>query len=140
MTLDDPSGERQSEPCALPFGLGREERIEDARPDLARNPRAAVGDLDAHPPAFRVVARPEAQTVGRGRVLEGLARVRHEVHDDLLQLVIVGPDERQVLREIEAHLDVGDPELEGQELHRVSQQVIERDVAPLGRVRSLAGD
>jgi hypothetical protein len=90
VALDDAAGQHQPEPGALTVGLGREERVEDPRADLARNSRAAVGDLDSHALLRRVVARPETQAAWRHRILNRLTRVRDQVHHHLLELVCVG--------------------------------------------------
>ena len=134
MALDDAAHQCEPEPGALALGLGGEERIEDAAQDLRRNPGTAVRDLDPHESVRCLVAGHQTQPPGRRCVLDRLARVRDEVHHDLLQLVSVGPDQRQALLGVEFHLDVGDAKLEGQKLHGVAQEVIQRHVAALGRM------
>src|SRR5580765_1269649 len=108
MALDDAAGQRQSESGALTVGLGREERVEDPRSNLARNSRAAVGDIDPHSLVLRVVTRPESQAAWRGRVLHRLPRIRDQVHDDLLELMRIGPHQGQILLEVELDLDARD--------------------------------
>ena len=109
MPLDDAACQREAQPRPLALRLGGEERLEDPGLDLRRDARAGVGDLDAHAPTRIVRARRETQPARRGGVQHRLTGVGDEIHGDLPQLVPVGPDEGQVVREIDADVDVGDP-------------------------------
>jgi len=55
--------------------------------------------------------------------------VRYHVDQDLLQLVAIGPQNRQVVGEAEHHLYVVVAELVGQQLHRVLHETIQCDQA-----------
>ena len=133
MPLDDATRQGEPEPCTLAFGLGREERLENPRLNLRKNPGTGVGDLDARSSALNLVACGKAQPARRRSFSQRLARGRDEVQYDLLQLVPVGPHQRQVALEVKLNVDVVDPKLEGQQLHRVPQKLGQHHAPPLRR-------
>ena len=89
--LDDPSGDRHAQAGAA--CLGREERLEDPRGLLGREPRAVVADRDPQggPTVDQVgfAADPELDRVGAGR--QG---VLHDITEDLDQAEGVEPARR----------------------------------------------
>src|SRR6185503_10978662 len=79
--LDQAPADGEPEPRALADLLGRRERLEEPIPDLGRDPRAVVLDLEAHP----------VLTAPRGAERDPAAGARHRVG--------------RVEQEVEQHLD-----------------------------------
>ena len=95
MALHDPQTHRQPEARAADFGLGREERFEDAVQVLRRNPRAGIRHLHLH-----------HGPAGLGPDGERPAAVLHDVD--------------RVVDEVQEHLlDAGHVDLHGSQPRRV---------------------
>ena len=83
-------------PSPLPApGLGGEEGVEDARPELGRDPGPVVHDLHLDVPP----GRPRAQ-LDRALAAHGVDRVVDQVRPDLVELARVRLDARQIGREV----------------------------------------
>ena len=84
MVLDDPIDDRESQTRTNTHALGGEARVEDALELIVRNAVAGVGE--AHHGSI---------VLGKGLdadlpfPLDGLNRVHHEVHEDLIELLRV---------------------------------------------------
>ena len=82
MLARDAVADRQAEARAQALGLGREERVEHPAPDLGRNARPVVRDLELDLRLRRGgVDRDRAHRVDRH---QGLLGVDHEVQEHLL--------------------------------------------------------
>ncbi len=103
--LDDAVAHGQSHPGAQSGGLGGEIRLEHARAKPLRNARTVVGDRDADHAGVRVVTTRHAYPARPRPVLQHLLRVDDQVQQDLMKLVRVGEDPRNVLGEIDGHFD-----------------------------------
>jgi hypothetical protein len=85
----------QSEPCS--FGLGRVEGVEDPGQNIRRDP----GPVIAHgQPGHAGAPRNEARLQGDdAAAAEGVARIGHEVHHDLLERIAVAMDQGKARRQ-----------------------------------------
>ena len=97
--FDDPVAGREPQTRSLPDILGREEGFEDVRQDVLGNPGALVFDAQARPGSrlhLRTGRIAERGPVDRDRDRSALghrvARVHHEVDEDLLELAGVDED------------------------------------------------
>ena len=134
MLLERAPAERQSEPGPLTLRLGREERLEDPRLNLRGDAGPSVGHLDGDPSGLalhRGRNREPARRFQRAHRLDG---VDHEVHDDLVDLVAVGPHNRQVVREGQHDRDVAGAQIVAEQLDGLLDDQIQPHVAPLGRL------
>ena len=138
MLFDDPTAERQPKAGALAGGFGRKKRLEDPRLNVVGNAGPGIGDLELDAGPGAVAPRGEANPAGRGRAPHCLVRVGHEVHDDLVELMGVSPEHREVVGQIEDDLDVVSPQFVGEQLDRLLDHPVERHVSPLGW--ALAGE
>ena len=87
----DPVADRQPEARSYPHGLGREERVENAREHLGGHPFPVVNDLEESV-TLCVRANEHADFVPlRVRLLHRLRRVHQQIDDDLLEPALVGP-------------------------------------------------
>ena len=102
------------------------------------NAGPGIGDLELDAGPGAVAPRGEANPAGRGRAPHCLVRVGHEVHDDLVELMGVSPEHREVVGQIEDDLDVVSPQFVGEQLDRLLDHPVERHVSPLGW--ALAGE
>ena len=112
----DPVDDRQPQARPLALGLGRVERLEGARGDLAVH--ADPGVLDREPDEVARLDRGveaglaavELDVLGRHRerpaVRHGVARVEREVDQRLLDLAAVGLDRPELRAEVGRQLDV----------------------------------
>jgi hypothetical protein len=113
---DDAVNGGQAEAGALAFGLGREERLEGAFEGCLAHTGAVVGDAEPHVAArLCAVSRPGLVFIDHDRVdadvdraagRHGVARVDHEVEQDLFDLPGVGSDGPRMFSEIRPDLDV----------------------------------
>ncbi len=102
VSFDDRAADRQSEPHSI--GLGRKEWIEKSVRDFGVEPRSVVANLDMYGAGF---IQPAAQRQGFpvhvfGRTL-GVEAVTDQVHQNLLNLYLVGLDRRKAFREIQSN-------------------------------------
>src|SRR5262249_39754414 len=101
MLIDhDVVGYVEAEPGANSLRLRREEWLEDARRDLRRNARAAVGD-----PYFHGVAEAAGAHFEHALAVHGLDRVVDDVRPDLVQLPAECLDAGQVGFDLEDDVD-----------------------------------
>ena len=77
--LDDRVGDRQAEPGALADVLRREERVEDPRQHLGRQPGPVVRHFEQDDVALAVVPRPHHQRAAAGGGRHRLLGVDHQV-------------------------------------------------------------
>ena len=71
-----------------------------------RDPRPCVGHIEAEKGVLAVGAHIEPEAAGRGRVAQGLVGVRHQVHHNLLQLVMICRKRREIVGKLQLQLDV----------------------------------
>ena len=64
--------------------------------------------------------------------------VGDEIHDHLVELVGIGPEHREIGRQLESHLDVIHGQGVGDQLDRLLDDLVQPHLLALGR--SLAGD
>ena len=95
---------RQAQPGALPHFLGREERLEDAAPQLRLIPGPSSSDLDdlCRPRLHR----PDDDRSAPGRRLDSLLGVEQEVQHDLLDLLAIDQDRQRLGRALHDERDV----------------------------------
>ena len=137
--LDDPLAEREAESRPLPARLRREEGLEDPRPDLGRNPRPGVADLEPHPVPLAVEPCRDREPARRRHGAHRVLGIHDEVHQHLVESVGIRPEDGQVLGEVEDDLHVARPQLVAEKLDRLPNHVVESDLAALGRVLAREG-
>ncbi len=116
----------QSRPHAC--GFGSEKRIENARVNCLRDPRAVVLDFQQYPPLTDSFgANPDRSA--SSLLFEGLLRVAHQIHQHLLQLPGITVHERKRLVQIDLHADLFRGEAEPLELHGPLRDMIQGDEA-----------
>jgi len=93
--LDDPVRDREAEARAGADGLGREERLEDVRERVRRDPRTIVDYLRVHRAPVSVHARGQGDAPAVLAFQYGLLGVQQEVQEHLFELVLVGQHRRQ---------------------------------------------
>src|SRR5690349_16078874 len=96
--------DREVQPSTAPAAIGREERIEDERHDALGHAAAAIVHAQPHP-ALTAALEPAAGDVDALALVvlapanrDGVARIGHEVHQDLLDLLDATVDGRQLGR------------------------------------------
>jgi hypothetical protein len=57
-----------------------------------------------------------------------------EIHDDLVELMGIRPERRKIVGQVEADVDVVDPQRVGEQLHRFSNDLIGTHQLPLRRM------
>src|SRR5690349_10189542 len=102
MLLDDAVGDRETEPCATPDALGREEWIVNLGDVFRRDADARVGDFDQQRAVIgRGGLQPDETPFGNG-----VARVEDQVGKDLLQFDGVAESERKIRIVFALYLDL----------------------------------
>src|SRR5690606_31303745 len=96
----DAVADREPEPGPLVAALGREEGIEDPRAEVLGDPSRPIGDADPYPSPTRaqVFARSNRDVLGvldPLMLVERVASVGDQVHDDLLDLLGPAADRRE---------------------------------------------
>src|SRR5206468_494711 len=101
VALDDPEYRREPEAGAAlgPLRLRREVRLEHALAELGRDPRTIVLDLE-NDQASGLGHRVAGPDHDAAITIDGIARVDHEVHHDLLELRPIA-DHRAALARLE---------------------------------------
>ncbi len=97
MGFDDPLAERQAEPGTFPGRLGGEERVKDSRSDLRRDAGPGVGHFQANQRSRRLEPRRHHDRARRTTLTHCVMRVGHKIDDDLVELVRIGPQGRDVV-------------------------------------------
>ena len=123
MVPDDGQADRQAQPGPLADLLGGEERIEDAPRVLGRDAGAVVGDRDHDLVLLGLAA--DGQRPLAVRLEHRLLRVGDQVGEDVLQLVEVAQDERQLRVELGLHLDAADVEIVRLALDRLEDHAVQ---------------
>jgi len=110
---DDPVDHRQPEPVTAAGAFGRHVGLEQARAGVLVHPLPVVGDAQLNPPLGarrRRLRRRPADAGGdadpAAAVLQRVARVRDQVHDDLMQLRRVGEGDHRGRVEVDVELHV----------------------------------
>src|SRR5262245_70493 len=94
MALRDAVTDRQTQPGALAHGPRREERLEDPRQDVRRNPGPRVRHAHSDPAVRRHQADGD---LGLSRPDQRLLRIEHQIQDDLLELCRIPANSRNAL-------------------------------------------
>ena len=116
--LHDAIAGRQTQPGALAFRLGGEERLEDLLEDFRRNAAAVINDFNQHIVAVSdvnetILARrssirprgPDQQAPATALLDHGVARIGAKIGHHRFQLALVGANARQVAAVDDVQLD-----------------------------------
>src|SRR5690242_1057701 len=100
---------------------------------VGRDTRAGIGHVETNAPQAGIVPQRDADPPWPGMLTHRMMSVRHQVDDDLVKLMRVAHEGRDVVRDVDVHLDVTRTELVGQELERLLHDLANAYLASLGR-------
>ena len=147
--LDDAVADAGAQAGALAHFLGGEKRLEELALDMLGHAVARVDDLDDDAAAVGARADGDAPVArdrrapARALFVDRVDGVADQVHEDLLQPVVIRQDRRQVGGEIELDLDLVHLELVAEDLEHVADGVVQVQTGcartpPAGRMRARA--
>ena len=129
---DDPVGDAEPEPGAR-RALGGDEGVEDLRQDLGGDPGAGVLERDSDAVRAKGPGDDHQAALPFGHLGHCLLGVRHEVDEDLLELVAVRPHRRKAWLHVPVDLHALDPEVGRGERQDLLDEIVQHHVAPLER-------
>src|SRR5262249_57941952 len=109
---------------ALTDGLGGEKRLEDPIADLVGNSRARVLDVHRDAAARRVGAGAKREPAWRRSLAQLITGVGDQIDHDLVELVRIGPQDRQAFFQIELHLYAVDAQGVGKQVGGIACDVV----------------
>ena len=130
--VDHAAAQGQSEARTFADRLGGEEGLEDFLLDVRGHARAAVHDLEPDAVPVWLVPRRHRDPAWRRVTPHGIVRVREQVDQHLMELVLIRPQHRKVGAEIENDLDAVGLELVREQLHGAAHHLVQPDAPALG--------
>ena len=105
----------------------------------AVSPDPLSADLEHDPLAAAIDGRRDREPARRRHAPHGVMGIRHEIHEDLVELMGIGPDRGEVGGKVQPQLDAVGPQGIGQKLDRLAHDGVQVNEAPLRLVLARQG-